>query len=255
MIAGWLISWVIEWLIYFLQWFVLAWLIYWSVRGLSNSPIYYIFTCIFTFFLISFKTIWIDLDILSLLGIFLTFVITPDVPVHHITANVLQANGYPAIVTISSNQMFSLNRWINHGELSYNKLFLFKYLCQLYLQNQGQNCLRFDELWIYRIDFHHEMLKLTRPLPAGGTCGVADIIRDVLSLLVGFGLVIVWTWVWFQQNTAGWVIEDNWTSSLYFSPNSVAIASKMLVVQYQIMIRPSKPYYCTLTFWLILPII
>eukprot|EP00794_Sanderia_malayensis_P007276 gene7276-8087_t len=48
-------------------------------------------------------------------SIFLTFLITPDVAVSHVAANILQSSGYPAIVTISSNQMFSLNRWINNG--------------------------------------------------------------------------------------------------------------------------------------------
>ena len=60
--------------------------------------------------------VFIFFDIaLFILGIFLTFVATPDVPIAHIAANVMQRNGNPAIVTISTDQMFSVNRWINNG--------------------------------------------------------------------------------------------------------------------------------------------
>ena len=61
---------------------------------------------------------------LSILGIFLTFVATPDVPVAHIAANVMQRNGNPAIVTISTDQMFSVNRWINNGSDDFYTLIL-----------------------------------------------------------------------------------------------------------------------------------
>ena len=49
-------------------------------------------------------------------GIYLTFKVTADVPVTHVAANTDSTVPSPAVVTISCNQCFSVNKWIMSGE-------------------------------------------------------------------------------------------------------------------------------------------
>ena len=53
---------------------------------------------------------------LSSTGIYLTFKVTGDVPVTHVAANTDSTVPSPAVVTISCNQCFSLNKWITSGK-------------------------------------------------------------------------------------------------------------------------------------------
>ena len=50
-------------------------------------------------------------------GIYLTFKVTGDVPVTHVAANTDSTVPSPAVVTISCNQCFSLNKWITSGKV------------------------------------------------------------------------------------------------------------------------------------------
>lgn len=49
-------------------------------------------------------------------GIYLTFKVTGDVPVTHVAANTDSTVPFPAVVTISCNQCFSVNKWITSGK-------------------------------------------------------------------------------------------------------------------------------------------
>lgn len=50
-------------------------------------------------------------------SIFLTFKVTPDVPVTHVAANTDSTVPSPAVVAISCNQCFSVNKWIASGDM------------------------------------------------------------------------------------------------------------------------------------------
>ena len=49
-------------------------------------------------------------------GIYLTFKVTSDVPVTHVAANTDSTVPSPAVVTISCNQCFSVNKWLPSGK-------------------------------------------------------------------------------------------------------------------------------------------
>ena len=49
-------------------------------------------------------------------GIYLTFKVTSDVPVTHVAANTDSTVPSPAVVTISCNQCFSVNKWFTSGK-------------------------------------------------------------------------------------------------------------------------------------------
>lgn len=46
----------------------------------------------------------------------MSFKVTGDVPVTHVAANTDSAVPSPAVVTISCNQCFSVNKWITSGK-------------------------------------------------------------------------------------------------------------------------------------------
>lgn len=69
----------------------------------------YLFSCCYT---ANFCRGWY----FSSTGIYLTFKVTGDVPVTHVAANTDSTVPSPAVVTISCNQCFSVNKWITSGK-------------------------------------------------------------------------------------------------------------------------------------------
>jgi len=93
-------------------------------------------------------------------GIFLSFGVTPEVPVTHVSAYTGKRCTMPAIITISCNQVFSVNKWINFGKsakdlklscCSYFFVFFrfvvwvwwFWSICNVFLHKKKQQCFFF----------------------------------------------------------------------------------------------------------------